>query len=60
MPSSYCYAPIVQGGLLTHGHGGINVGEEDSSDGFPLRQSTETGLQIEFAPNREMVAAENS
>ena len=36
MSFSYCYGSIVQGRLLTHGHGGSNVDEEGSHDEFPL------------------------
>lgn len=47
MPCSYCYVPIVQGGLHTRGHRSSNVGEDGTSGNFPLRKSTEEGLQIE-------------
>ena len=35
-----------KGELLTHGHGGSKVDEDDSRDGIPFRQGAKTGLQI--------------
>ena len=34
---SYYYRPIVQGGLLRHGHGGNKIDVDDLSDAFSLK-----------------------
>ena len=46
--------PKVLMELLTHGHGGSKVDEEASGNGFPLRQSSGTGLQIGSSWNRNL------
>lgn len=43
---SDCYGPVVQGGLLTHGHLSSKVDEKGSNNNFPLRQSTKNDLGI--------------